>query len=167
MFPSPLFPLLSAWFSLFISARIVLADGSNSIPVDRIHASRAGVCSLDVESKSRCKSNTLSHDAYCKVWLSYCNPTKSLENARDREIYAIYCRDVNKDCGGFKPKDGTSASSGAARGHRRGYESEALPGLSIRADGTGNLSADNLDVSTADDVWYAVEITLGGQSESD
>ena len=162
MFPSPLFPLLSAWFSLFLSARIVLADGSNSIPVDRIHASRAGVCSLDVESKSRCKTDTLSHDAYCKVWLSYCNPTKSLENAKDREIYATYCRDVNKDCGEFKPKDGASASSGAARGHRR-----RLDGLGIRADSTGNLTADNLDVSTADDVWYAVEITLGGQSESD
>ena len=167
MFPFPPFLLLTAWLSLFLSAHVVLADGSNSIPVDRIHAPRAGVCSQDVESKSRssCKSNTLSHDAYCKVWLNYCNPTKSLENARDREIYATYCRDVNKDCGTFRPKDGASSTGkGSARGHRRGYES--LPGLSIRADSTSNLTADNLDVSTSDDVWYAVEITVGGQSES-
>ncbi|KAM5530347.1 hypothetical protein V8D89_015988 [Ganoderma adspersum] len=49
-----------------------------------------------------------------------------------------------------------------ARGHRRRYDSRS--DFSVRADSTGNLTADNLDVDTSDNVWYAVEITLGGQN---
>ncbi len=162
MFPS-IFLLLPALLSLLLSAQTVLADSSNNIPVDRTLHHRAGVCSQGVESKSRCNSDTLGHDAYCKVWLNYCLPTKLLGNEKDREAYAAYCRDATRDCGGFKSKDGAS-NSGPARGHRRGYESRS--GFNVRADSTGNLTADNLDVATSDDVWYAVEITVGGQSES-
>ena len=69
-------------------------------------------------------------------------------------------------CRQFPPK-GPPATGG--RRFRRLYDVDFDESrLEVRADetDTGNVTTGNLDVDTSDTVWYAVDITVGGQSES-
>ncbi|KAI1783139.1 acid protease [Ganoderma leucocontextum] len=99
--------------------------------------------------------------------MAYCS-TKFIGEPSDGILFNKYCRKGGSfdSCRQYETK-GTASTTPSARatstksqGNRRGYKSSS--DFNIRADTTGNLTADNLDVDASDDVWYAVEITLGG-----
>ncbi|KAI1783153.1 acid protease [Ganoderma leucocontextum] len=101
----------------------------------------------------------------------YCNSfTLSIGDVNDRDGYSAYCSQNSRynSCRQFASKGtaSTAASTRAptstkSRGNRRGYKSSS--DFNIRDDDdTGNITAGNLDVDTSNDVWYAVEITVGG-----
>ncbi|KAI1782558.1 hypothetical protein LXA43DRAFT_1103840 [Ganoderma leucocontextum] len=163
MLPSSLFQLLPGVLSLVLSTGSVLADSSGSVPITPI---LPGSCSKG-SKKSACGSNIVGHKTYCRRYMAYCG-AKFVGEDSDRVFYNTYCRKGGAfdSCRQYETK-GTASTTPSARatstksqGNRRGYKSSS--DFNIRADTTGNLTTDNLDVNTSNDVWCAVEITLGG-----
>ncbi len=82
-------------------------------------------------------------------------------NADDRRFYDLYCSPDGplNSCRTY-PSGKVGARSNSGQGHNFGSF------FKVRADPTGNLAADNLDVDTSDDILYTALITMGGQSQS-
>ncbi|KAM5542840.1 hypothetical protein V8D89_003504 [Ganoderma adspersum] len=163
MLPSPRFQLLSNALLLVLSAGTVLAD-SGPVPLT-VHPqnSRSTPCTKGKGLlKSACTS-ILDHKTYCNRYLSYCNSfAASFGDTTDRDGFSAYCSKTSKlnSCRQFEKSPTSTITSG--QGHRRRYESGL--GFARRADPPANVTAGNLDVDTSDEVWYAVQITLGGQN---
>ena len=161
MLPSPRFQLLSTALLLVLNSGTALAD-SGTVPLT-VHPqnARSTPCTKGKGLlKSACTS-ILDHKSYCNRYLSYCNSFAfSFGDTTDRDGFTAYCSRTSKlnSCRQFEKSPTTTTTSG--QGHRRWYEPRSS--FARRADDP----AGNLDVDTSDQVWYAVQITLGGQSKS-
>ena len=170
MLPSPLLQFLSATSFLLLSGRSVLAD-SGPVPLT-VHPQkpRAATCSKGKGLLGSSCSVTVDHKTYCSRYLSYCSSfPSSIGDVSDRDGFQAYCSETSKlnSCRQFGNKGPTATGkSGSGVGRRYDDDSGFDSDFGARADETGNVTAGNLDVDTSDSVWYAVEITVGSQSES-
>ncbi|KAI1785864.1 acid protease [Ganoderma leucocontextum] len=167
MLSSSLYQLLPVVLSLVFSTGSVLADSVGTVPFKNSHSPTLGSGSCEGLFKNDCspktKPNAALHTIYCGHYKDYCSTFTGDEG--DRVVYDAYCSKTKTSspfnlntCRDFASKNPTSTTG---QGNRPRHESSSR--FKIRDDATNNITADNLDVDTSDDVWYAVEITLGGE----
>ena len=175
MAPLLLFPLVLPILSLLLIFGSVLADSSQGVPLKLgPRSGNPSPCPPNFQAQgklsSNCQTNTRPNQQYCSQYRAICNQFSNIFQQDTLPGYSTYCRNLDTSpCStrALKPKDGSPskrATPNRAESHRRDYKSGS--GFDVRADNTGNLTADNLGVFTSGDLWYGMEITLGGQSES-
>ncbi|PIL33825.1 hypothetical protein GSI_03531 [Ganoderma sinense ZZ0214-1] len=144
----------------------VLADSGPVSLTVHPQTSRSPSCAKGTSLLKTACSSILDHKTYCSRYLAYCNSfAASFGDTTDRDVFSAYCSKTSKlnSCRQFSEAKGPATTTTSGQGHRRRYDSISS-GFARRADPPANVTAENLDVDTSDTVWYAVEITLGGQN---